>query len=128
MWTPATRRQHSREGLRYETDLTDAGWRLVEPLLPAPKRTATALLPSARDRQRDLLLPALWRSLALWHPPGSPSRVRVSVARMSGIFTSDTAARRNARARSYALAKPPLGHLALSQCEQIFWFQVSNHV
>ena len=35
MWTPVTRRQHSRAGLRYETDLTDAEWRLVEPLLPA---------------------------------------------------------------------------------------------
>ena len=23
MWTPTTRRQHSRSGLRYETDLTD---------------------------------------------------------------------------------------------------------
>ena len=26
MWTPTTRRQHSRKGLRYETDLTDAEW------------------------------------------------------------------------------------------------------
>lgn len=39
MWTPATRRQHSRAGLRYETDLTDGEWRLVAPMLPAPKRT-----------------------------------------------------------------------------------------
>jgi hypothetical protein len=31
MWTPTTRRQHSREGLRYETDLTDAEWALIEP-------------------------------------------------------------------------------------------------
>ena len=37
MWTPATRRQHSREGLRYETDLTDAEWAVIEPLMPAPK-------------------------------------------------------------------------------------------
>src|SRR3954470_8193170 len=37
MWTPATRRQHSRDHLRYETDLTDAEWALIEPLLPAPK-------------------------------------------------------------------------------------------
>jgi hypothetical protein len=28
MWTPATRRQHSREALRYETDLTDGEWAL----------------------------------------------------------------------------------------------------
>ena len=36
MWTPATRRQHSREGLRYETDLTDAEWAVMEPLMPEP--------------------------------------------------------------------------------------------
>src|ERR671916_2479040 len=35
MWTPATRRQHSRIGLRYETDLTDAEWALIEPRMPA---------------------------------------------------------------------------------------------
>src|SRR5919107_5750584 len=38
MWTPATRRQHSRDGLRYETDLTDAEWAVVEPLMPEPCR------------------------------------------------------------------------------------------
>ena len=35
MWTPTTRRQHSREGLRYETDLTTREWRVIEPCLPA---------------------------------------------------------------------------------------------
>ena len=38
MWTPTTRRQHSRDGLRYETDLTDAEWAVVEPLMPEPCR------------------------------------------------------------------------------------------
>ena len=32
MWTATTRRQHSRAGLRYDTDLTVAEWALVEPL------------------------------------------------------------------------------------------------
>jgi transposase len=36
MWTPTTRRHYSREGLRYETDLTDAEWAVIEPLLPEP--------------------------------------------------------------------------------------------
>ena len=36
MWTPTTRRQHSRAGLRYDTDLTDAEWALVEPYMPVP--------------------------------------------------------------------------------------------
>jgi transposase len=38
MWTPTTRRQHSRDHLRYETDLTDAEWALVEPLMPKPNQ------------------------------------------------------------------------------------------
>src|SRR5215218_8869878 len=36
MWTPTTRRHHSRMGLRYASDLTDAEWALLEPLLPPP--------------------------------------------------------------------------------------------
>ena len=31
---PVTRRHHSRDHVRYETDLTDAEWALIEPLLP----------------------------------------------------------------------------------------------
>src|SRR4051794_19846853 len=34
MWTPTARRQHSRDHLRYGTDLTDAEWAVIEPLLP----------------------------------------------------------------------------------------------
>src|SRR5918997_1379053 len=37
MWTPATRLQHSRDHLRYETDLTDAEWAVIAPLMPEPK-------------------------------------------------------------------------------------------
>ena len=38
MWTPAARAQHSRKGLRYPTDLTDAEWQVTRPLLPSPCR------------------------------------------------------------------------------------------
>ena len=34
MWTPTTREQHSRKSLRYQTDLTDAEWVVIEPHLP----------------------------------------------------------------------------------------------
>jgi len=37
MWTPTTRAQHRRDGLRYGSDVTDAEWALLEPLLPAPR-------------------------------------------------------------------------------------------
>jgi transposase len=34
MWTPTTRRQHSRKNLRYDTDLTDEEWAIIAPFLP----------------------------------------------------------------------------------------------
>lgn len=37
MWNPTARAQHSRAGLRYGSDLTDAEWRVVGPLLPPPR-------------------------------------------------------------------------------------------
>ena len=38
-WTPTNRRQHNRGELRYGSDLTDAEWAILEPLLPAPAPT-----------------------------------------------------------------------------------------
>lgn len=37
MWTPDHRRAANRRGLRYPSDLTDAEWALVEPLIPPAK-------------------------------------------------------------------------------------------
>ena len=34
MWTATTRAQHMRDGLRFASDLTDAEWAVLEPLLP----------------------------------------------------------------------------------------------
>ena len=34
MWTPTTRAQHKRDALRFASDLTDAEWAVLEPLLP----------------------------------------------------------------------------------------------
>ena len=36
MWTPTTRAQHGRAGLRHGSDLTDAEWAVLKPLLPPP--------------------------------------------------------------------------------------------
>jgi transposase len=38
MWTPEHRRAADRRGLRYPSDLTDAEWALVEPMIPPAKR------------------------------------------------------------------------------------------
>ncbi len=34
MWTPEHRRAAARDGLRYASDLSDAEWALVEPMIP----------------------------------------------------------------------------------------------
>jgi len=38
MWTPEHRRAAERSGLRYPSDLNDAEWALVAPLIPPSKR------------------------------------------------------------------------------------------
>ena len=37
MWTTATREKYSRSGLRYQSDVTDVEWGVIEPLLPKPR-------------------------------------------------------------------------------------------
>jgi putative transposase len=39
MWTPDTRAEHDRDDLRYPSDLTDAEWEILAPLLPPPAKT-----------------------------------------------------------------------------------------
>ena len=46
-WTEITRPQYVREGLRYASDLTDAEWKLIEPLMPLRS-------PIGRPRRTDL--------------------------------------------------------------------------
>ena len=47
MWTEATRPKYVRAGLRYASDMTDAEWAVIAPMLPKPKRRG-------RPRQVDL--------------------------------------------------------------------------
>src|SRR5436190_1592526 len=50
MWTPATRRRHSREHLRYASDVSDEEWALLEPHLPALRRGCSTAKASRRRR------------------------------------------------------------------------------
>ena len=91
MWTPTTRRQHSRDDLRYETDLTDAEWAVIAPLLPAPCR---------RGRPRTCLRAVVnaifyvlrggitWRLLPTDLPPRSTVLGWFSLWRDTGVFES----------------------------------------
>lgn len=74
-WTEITRRQYRRDGLRYASDLTDAEWELLRPLMPPAS-------PLGRPRQTDLrrVVEAIlyiaatgcqWRALPKEFPPYS---------------------------------------------------------
>jgi transposase len=76
MWTAANRRSYERKGLRYPSDMTDAEWALVKPLVDVPRRG------QGRRRQVDLreVLNAVfyiletgcqWRALPRDLPPRS---------------------------------------------------------
>ena len=54
MWTPEHRQAAARRGLRYPSDLTDAEWALIEPMIP-PARRSAARRERPRGAQRDLL-------------------------------------------------------------------------
>jgi putative transposase len=72
MWTPATRAQHNRDHLRYASDLTDAEWSILAPLLPAPCATGCRRTPL-----RDIIAAIFyvlragcaWRMLPKCFPP-----------------------------------------------------------
>ena len=88
MWTPTTRRHHSRQTPRYASDLTDAEWRLIEPYLPPPKRRGRPRVHSMREIVKGIfyvlrsgcpwrLVPSdlppwstLWRWFRLWRDEG----------------------------------------------------------
>ena len=55
-WTGIARREHSREGLRYPSDMTDAEWALAAPFVPAARRGGRPRTSGyARGPERDAL-------------------------------------------------------------------------
>ena len=75
MWTPTTRRHYSRDDLRYETDLTDAEWALIEPLLPEPLGQGRPLVWPRREIMNAIFYVLrggiAWRLLPTDLPPKS---------------------------------------------------------
>ena len=66
MWTPITRRQHSREHLRYGSDLTDAEWAIIVPLLRRWRRLFGHGAGHARYHQCHPLYAALALPVGAW--------------------------------------------------------------
>ncbi len=90
MWTPTTRRQYSRDGLRYETDLTDAEWALIEPLLPEPHARGRPRHWSWREILNGIFYVLrggiAWRLLPSDLPPKSTIFRWFSLWRDTGLF------------------------------------------
>jgi transposase len=72
-WTEITRRQHDRVGDKYASDLTDAEWTLIEPLMPSHKTTGRPRTTRLRDVFDAILYIATtgcqWRMLPNDFPP-----------------------------------------------------------
>jgi transposase len=75
MWTPKTRAQHDRRGLRYSHDLTDQEWALVAPLIPPAKRDSNKRTVDARKivngRMYIVGTGCQWRDIPTDLPPRS---------------------------------------------------------
>ncbi len=90
MWTPTTRRHHSRDGLRYETDLTDAEWAVIEPLMPKPRQRGRPWAWSLREIVNAIF--SVLRSGIAWRliPKDLPPRTTVyrwfALWRDTGLF------------------------------------------
>ncbi len=75
MWTKANRGKYNRDGLRYPSDLTDAEWALVEPLIPPAKRGGRKREVDVREVLNGLLYVlstgCQWRAVPKDLPPKS---------------------------------------------------------
>lgn len=75
MWTPENRPHYNRDHLRYPSDLTDAEWALIEPLIPPAKRGGRRRIVDVREIVNAIMYilstGCQWRSLPKDLPPRS---------------------------------------------------------
>jgi transposase len=76
MWTPENRKRYDRSHLRYPSDLTDAEWALVAPLIPPAKRGGNKRRVNLREVMNGILYVlstgCQWRAVPKDLPPRSP--------------------------------------------------------
>ena len=65
-WTELTRAQHRRKTKRYPSDLTDAEWKIVRPLLPGR---------NLLGRPREVKLRRVWNAIQYIAATGCPWRL-----------------------------------------------------
>ena len=75
MWTPTTRDHYGRMAMRYQSDLTEEEWRVIEPHLPVPKATGRPRAWSMREIVNAMFYVMrggiTWRLLPSDFPPWS---------------------------------------------------------
>ncbi len=75
MWTVENRGRYDRSGLRYPSDLTDAEWALIAPLIPGSKRGGNKRTVDLREVVNGLMYVlstgCQWRALPKDLPPRS---------------------------------------------------------
>src|SRR5450755_4699510 len=92
VWTEITRRHYRREGLRYESDTTDAEWFVMEPLLPEASALGRPRATDLRTVMNAILYIAStgcqWRQLPKDFPPYSTVQGYFYAWSRGGIFAS----------------------------------------
>lgn len=90
VWTELTRRQHDRAGDRYASDLTDAEWTVIEPLMPPCRKIGRPRSTNLRDVVDAILYVATtgcqWRMLPNDFPPVSTVRGYFYAWRNDGLL------------------------------------------
>ena len=75
MWTPETRPLYNRDHLRYPSDVTDAEWELIAPLIPPAKRGGRKRSVDVREILNGIMYVlstgCQWRALPKDLPPRS---------------------------------------------------------
>ena len=87
MWTNENRHRYDRSKLRYPSDLTDAEWAVMKPLIPAAKRGGNKRTVVMREVVNGLMYilgtGCQWRALPKDLPP------RSTVNRYFGLWAQD---------------------------------------
>jgi len=89
-WSGIARREHSREGLRYSSDMTDREWMVTAPFIPPAKRGGRRRTTDMREAVNAMLYIAAsgcaWRLLPKCFPPVSTVRRYFYAWRDAGLF------------------------------------------
>ena len=103
MWTPETRAEHDRDDLRYPSDLTDAEWQILAPLLPPPAETGRHRCRPMRELMNAIFFVLRggcpWRMLPAHFPPHQTAYRWFTRFRDDGCWIASVAAAKPAQVR-----------------------------